>query len=723
MKLFYSGIVVLIFLFLSTVSFSQEGAIIVPEEDEEAESTQEEKNKSEESIKLQEIVVTGTRTERVISDSPVLTQTVSENQLRERPYLNVGEALEDAPGLYVQDDSIGGTGYLKSLSIQGMDRRRVLVLVNGNPVFGSYAGRMNLANFSVGGIERVEVVKGPSSSLYGSGAIGGVVNIITKGAGKPLDYSTSLTYRADPNWNSSLLWSHRFGISRGGTSAALNFGLDTYDGYYLQDDEGNMASTALQVGYEIGGEFEHFITSQLSLGTEGQFTIRSSQRQGLNFSSFQNLDVQRYFINPYINYSLGELAIFKLSLYATHYDHENYPTYVDYEDRIKDIEELESRPFKALKSLTGFEKGEERPGLAIQKEELERVDFMANGEKGNLLWVAGANAGQMKYETDNISGGPKERDEQSAFIQTEWLFPTKTSLIGGIRYEHSDAYGSDVSPKLAVMQKKEGIIKEDDSIALRVSVAKGYRAPDFKELYYELPSSTKGMAIIGGEFLREFAPWEPRLKPEQSIGFNLGPEYFWRSRVRIHFNLFWNELWDALSFTSFDQTSETYEKMVELFPQGSAAGNITDPTESDYTKTVTNVDRVRTYGAESYFSARFRGWHGSFSYIYTMSRDITNDVRLENKPTDILKISLSKIFILGSSLALTPGVSYTYIHGELDGEEEQPDIYRLDGYISLSFGDRFTMTLGIDNITDKKDIQYLKQLPGRIIYVTNNFSF
>jgi outer membrane receptor protein involved in Fe transport len=231
------------------------------------------------------------------------------------------------------------------------------------------------------------------------------------------------------------------------------------------------------------------------------------------------------------------------------------------------------------------------------------------------------------------------------------------------------------------------------------------------------------MAIIGGEYLREFATWEPRLNPEQSIGFNLGPEYFWRDKVRIHLNLFWNELWDALSFTSFDKESETYQKMVEIFPQGSAAGKITDPTESDYTKTVTNVDRARTYGAESYVSIGFNSWHGSFSYIYTMARDITNDVRLENKPTDIMKISLSRVLIFGSSFALTPGISYRYTHGELDGEDVQPDIYRLDAHISLSFGDRFTLTLGIDNITDQKDIQYLKQLPGRMIYVTNNLSF
>jgi outer membrane receptor for ferrienterochelin and colicin len=289
--------------------------------------------------------------------------------------------------------------------------------------------------------------------------------------------------------------------------AALNFGIDTNDGYYLQDDEAKMATTALQVGYEIGGEFKHNITPQLSLNTEGQFTIRESQMWGLNLSSFQNLDIQRYFIQPSAEYSMGDIANFKLSFYATHYDHENYRTYVEYEDRIKELNDLESRPFEAIKGLTGFEKGEELPGLAIQKEELERFDFLANGKTGSLLWVTGTNIGQMKYETDNISGGPKKRNEQSAFVQTEWLLPTKTSLVGGIRYEHSDAYGSDISPKLTVMQKKEGVIKKDDSFALRASVAKGYRAPDFKELYYELPYSTKGMAIIGGEYLREFAPW------------------------------------------------------------------------------------------------------------------------------------------------------------------------------------------------------------------------
>lgn len=723
MKLISFNTIFLILLYLSIASplLSEVVETSSPQSEHKADKNNLEQKNS--LIQMGEIVVTGTIMEREISDSPILTQTVNENQLRKSSYLHVGDALENAPGIYVQNDSIGGAGYLKSLNIQGMDRRRVLILVNGNPIFGSYAGRMNLANFSVGGIERIEVIKGPLSSLYGSGAIGGVVNIITKGSKKPIEYSTSLTYRSDPKWNNSLLWSHRFGISRAKTSAALNFGINSNDGYYLRNDEGKTASTALQVGYDIGGELKHKITPQLSINTEGQFTIIESQMRGLNLSSFKNLDVQRYFIQPNIRYSLENIADFKLSFYSTQYYHENYSTYVEYGDRIKSIEDLESRPFEAIKNLTGFKKSGEPIGLIIQNEKLERFDFLANGKKKNLLWVVGANVGQMGYETDNISGGPKDRSEQSAFTQMEWLLPTRTSIIGGLRYEHSDAYGSDLSPKLAIMQKKEGLIKEDDSVALRFSFAKGYRAPDFKELYYDIPYSTKGMSIIGAEYLREFAPWEPRLKPERSIGINVGPEYFWSDKIRIHFNLFWNELWDAIRFKTFDKTSKTYQTLVRVFPQGIAAGEIADPTESEYTKTSVNVDQARTYGTESYFSIRLHGWFGTFSYTYIMAKDNTNNIRLENVPKDILKIRLERILVFGSSFALTPCISYRYIHGELSGKEEQPDIYSLDGNVSLIFGNRFVAILGVNNITDQKDIKYLRQLPGRMIYITNNFSF
>lgn len=324
---------------------------------------------------------------------------------------------------------------------------------------------------------------------------------------------------------------------------------------------------------------------------------------------------------------------FNLAFYITRYKHEDYQTYVEYNDRIKDFDELESRTFEAIENITGFDKGEQLPGLRRQNEELTRSELIVNGESGILLWNLGGDVSQKDYYTDNISDGWKNSNEQSLFAQGELNLSSELSLLGGLRYEHSEIYGSDLSPKIAIKRKDTAVFKDDDSLVLRASVAKGYRAPDFKELYYELPHSTKSMSIIGGELLRKYAPWEPRLKPEISLGINAGPEYFWKEQLHIHANFFWNELWDALSFTSFDKDSKTYQRLVEIFPRGIYSGEVTDYSVSEYTKAVTNVDRVRTFGAETYFAVELNSWESTVSYVHVYAKDITNDQRLENKPT------------------------------------------------------------------------------------------
>jgi outer membrane receptor protein involved in Fe transport len=98
-------------------------------------------------------------------------------------------------------------------------------------------------------------------------------------------------------------------------------------------------------------------------------------------------------------------------------------------------------------------------------------------------------------------------------------------------------------------------------------------------------------------------------------------------------------------------------------------------------------------------------------------------VRLKNKPSDILKLSLKRLVVFGDFFVLNPGLSYRYICGEWYRDEEQPGLYRLDAHLSLNLGEKYVFTVGIENITNERSIQYLNQLPGRMFYVTNNFSF
>ena len=676
-----------------------------------------------ESVSMEEIVVTATRDERTISDSPILTQVVPESQLRENPYHHVGEVLDDVPGLYVSGDvrgRIGGYGKC-SLSIQGMDRRRVLILIDGRPVLGSWAGIVDLGTLSLGEVKRIEVVKGPLSSLYGSGAIGGVVNIITGGSSKPPGYSTSFLCKVDPNWNSSIGWSHRIGFKRGDTSMRLNFEVQARDGYYLRSGE-DQVNSPVMIGYSIGTNLHRPLTSSLSLNFDGALNLRRVQRKGLNLSYADNFELDRFSLCPALRCSTGNVKL-TLSLYTARCELENYQTYIEYEDRVKRVDELRSRPFEATKNILGFEKGKQLPGLRRQDEKLTRLELQVNGGDETLRWVAGGDAGSKVFYSDNISGGEQRRKEVSLFAQAERTLSPPLSLLGGIRYEYSDAYGSDLSPKLAVMGRMRNVFKERDSLILRSSLSKGYRAPDFKELYYDLPYSTKSMAIIGGELLRKYAPWEPKLKPEASLGITLGPEYIRDDRLRIYTNFFWTELWNALQFVPIDPNSRTYRRLLDLFPRGKFSGERVDPDVPEYTRTVANIARVRVIGAEFYTSMKTGGWSASLSYTSLHAEDITTGERLEGKPTDLLKIKLGRAVRLGGPLTLHIGVSYRYSHGERVKEKILPDLHRLDAQLSLKIGSRYLLSVGVQNLTDEKSVRHLRQLPGRTIYVLTNINF
>ena len=122
-------------------------------------------------------VVTGTRTERLLDDTPVRTEVVSREQLDTLHARNVAEALKTVPGLMLKD--IHGKGG-QEVWLQGLDADRVLILVNGRPVTASTGSSVDVSQLATADIERIEVVKGATSALYGSSAMGGVVNIITR---------------------------------------------------------------------------------------------------------------------------------------------------------------------------------------------------------------------------------------------------------------------------------------------------------------------------------------------------------------------------------------------------------------------------------------------------------------------------------------------------------------------------------------------------------------
>lgn len=141
---------------------------------------------------LKEVIVTGTRTERSVATLPLPTQIITGESIRKSGLSRLNEIIQEQTGLITVPDFGGGEG----IQMQGLDAAYVMILIDGQPLFGRSAGTLDLSRISVNNIEKIEIVKGASSSLYGSEALAGVVNIITK--------KTTTTEQLKSNFNYKL---------------------------------------------------------------------------------------------------------------------------------------------------------------------------------------------------------------------------------------------------------------------------------------------------------------------------------------------------------------------------------------------------------------------------------------------------------------------------------------------------------------------------------------
>ena len=139
---------------------------------------------------LDQVVVTATRTENRLKDSPVLTELITRHDIESTGAEDIGEILEEHVGTQLEKSEGHGFG----VEMQGLDSKYILILVDGEEVIGRTAGNIDLRQVPIESVERIEVVKGASSVLYGSEAMGGVINIITKTAQGPTAFSFTSTF-------------------------------------------------------------------------------------------------------------------------------------------------------------------------------------------------------------------------------------------------------------------------------------------------------------------------------------------------------------------------------------------------------------------------------------------------------------------------------------------------------------------------------------------------
>ena len=432
-------------------------------------------------VELAPVVVTATKTPQRLEDTPVITNLITRAEIEATGAENIGEVLEHTAGIIIHRD-----GHGDGVQLQGLDSEYILILVDGEPQVGRIAGKLDMARLAVENVERIEIVKGATASLFGNAALGGVINIITRKATSPFSVQVSQTFEQ----NSTLDSRGTVGLQRDNLNALLTLSrnhrnpidLDTSDLTTTIDGYANVTGSA---------RTEYQLTPATNFIFSGQYFTQD--QEGISASgpvAFDRRgDIENFSGSVGVEHEFGDRTQRKSptaltgKLYATRYDDES--TVVN-----RDSAEIRSRNLNIQDLL----KGE----LQFDTTLWEKHQFTLGGE------VVIEN-----LQSQRITGGERGILTNSLFVQNVFRPVSVFTFVIGGRLDNHSEFGTHFSPKLSTLYRMT------DNLRLRFSYGQGFRAPDFKNLYLDFTNVTSGYQVLGN----------PSLRPESSHNWNLGVEY------------------------------------------------------------------------------------------------------------------------------------------------------------------------------------------------------
>ena len=475
----------------------------------------------EDNLGINEVVVTGSRTARPIKMSPVTTQVLGGKALVDAGYSNLQQALQqETPGLNIQK-----VGFGNEISMQGLDARHVLFLMDGERMTGDMAGNLDYERFNLHAIDRVEIVKGASSTLYGSRAAGAVINLITKKTDKPLSIDAGIRYgqmnernykhpqpkdflymfeqNADrPNLQS---WVSA-GFKAGKFTSQTDVWYSESDAFYMYQAENDKKVYTKEANPFLPHDI--IVVSNAvrpPMGIEGKEHITVSQK--LYYNPNPNLSVLVYGSSFFMNtYDLIQDMTFsqardwtagtKVTYHVKDWFSVTGSLHADFYDRFKRHERIDKRQ-------KDYESSIYQPRLTVT----------SNYFNGHSL-ILGMEHTSDELTSDRFSGNAnhdlktRALKETEYFLQDEWTINPRWMISAGIRTNFSKAFGFMGMPKVAAKYSP------DKHWSLRANYSMGYRSPSIKELFFNWDHL--GMFMIRGN---------ENMRPEKNNYFSLGAEY------------------------------------------------------------------------------------------------------------------------------------------------------------------------------------------------------
>ena len=427
---------------------------------------------------LGEVVVTGTRTPKFLKDTPIQTRVITSREIEKTDATNIQDLLQqELPGVefsYAMNQQT-------HLNFSGFGGQGVLFLIDGERLAGETMDDVDFTRLNMDNVERIEIVKGAASALYGSNATGGVINIITKKTDKPwtLNVNGRLARHNEQRYGAS------FGLNgkRLCNMFTANYtDVDNFDVHSAADPVTRIISTVYgDRTLNLKDQLVWSPSRNVEIGGRVGYFFRQTARTAEQPERYRDFSG-----GLRIDWALSDHDMLQANYAFDQYDKSDY----------QKLRKLDIRDYSNVRNTF-------------------RLLYNHTFGSGDIL-TAGADFMHDYLFNTNLDNTERKQDSFDFFMQYDWRISQKLEAVGAVRYDYfSDGGESRLTPKLNLCYKPVR------NLSLRAGYGMGFRAPTLKEKYYDFDMA--GIWIVEGN---------AALKSEISHNLNLSAEY-----VKGHYNL------------------------------------------------------------------------------------------------------------------------------------------------------------------------------------------
>ncbi|QIO05269.1 TonB-dependent receptor domain-containing protein [Acinetobacter shaoyimingii] len=642
-----------------------------------------------ETAKLKTIVVSATGYEQDVSQAPASITVIDRKELEKRNYNDINDVLRNTPGVVVT-----GNGSSQSISIRGMGSSYTLFLVNGKP--------QNSKNVNPNGddngfeknilppmasIERIEIIRGPASTLYGTDAMGGVVNIITK--------KVSDDWHGTVELGTVIQDSHKSGDIKEGSvylsgplienKLGLQLGLNKQErdeDHYVSGFRGTKRESLNSRLTYVLNDVHDFELDANFVKQEGESTV------GKTVSASGN--------NPSNSYSRNYRDVYSLTHNGHYSDVLESSSYIQYEKSRNPDRKHNTNPTSGIDQETLI--ANSQWNLKLGSHDLALGGYFKREELNDRA----TNSNPM------VGFSPIERDTYALFAEDTWHLTDRFNLTGGLRVDYDENYGEQYSPRLY------GVYNLSDAFTVKGGVSTGYKQPDIRAVapgYYAATGGAAGNAVIRAN---------PDLKPEESTSGELG--FYWKGgKSSASLTGFYTDFKNKIIEERFCQSAQDADgkwingKECELFP--GVAGTPSYYFISDRF----NVDDAAMYGAEATFEAELApDVNLVANYTYTKTEQKSGKFKgqpLNEMPEHMFNITVD--YDIFDALNIWSRLHYrsetSSFLSRTSMSTKTPGYEFIDVGFNYKFNPTLTGKFGVYNILDEKALSSsgVQELDGR----------